>query len=237
MSFLDHLGELRRRLIISLVAVGVAMFASFTFSQQLFDWLAQPLYKALPQAKVGIIFTGVGEALNTYVWISVAAGIVLVSPILFWQFWAFVAPGLHRKEKKTLFAIAIASSGLLLAGVAFAYYVALPLVLRFFLSFATPQLLAAPRMGEYLSFVAWFALIFGLTFQTPLIMALLAWIGILSPKTLTGNRSYAIVGIFVLAAIVTPPDVVSMMLVAIPLLVLFEMGIVAAKMLYKDHNT
>lgn len=236
MSFLDHLEELRRRLFICFIALAVGMTVSFAFSKRLFAILADPLRASMPDASVGIIFTGVAEAFQTYMWISLAAGVILASPVLFHHFWSFVAPGLYKREKRILAGIVAVSTFLLLAGITFAYLVVLPFILQFFLSFATPQLTAAPRMGEYLSFVAWFVLIFGLTFQLPLIMTLLSWLGILAPETITSNRSIAVVAIFIVSAVVTPPDVISMLLLAGPLLILFELGILASKYVYRRHN-
>ncbi|MBI2889537.1 MAG: twin-arginine translocase subunit TatC [Nitrospirae bacterium] len=236
MSFLDHLDELRRRLIISLVALFVGMAIAFPLSKEIFEFLAQPLRAALPAANVGIIFTGVGEAFETYMWMSIAAGALIASPVVFWQFWAFVAPGLYQRERKIVLGLVGTCLFLLFAGIAFGYLVALPLVLRFFLSFGGASLMPAPRMGEYLTFIAWFLLIFGFMFQLPLVMVLLSRLGIVNPATFSKNRSYAIVIILIIAAILTPPDAVSMIVLAAPVLLLYEIGILASKVLARKHN-
>jgi sec-independent protein translocase protein TatC len=224
---LDHLVELRRRLLWSLVALFAAFGICFYFARPIFAFLVQPLRHA---GQSRIIFTGVGEGFFVEVKVAFFAALMLAFPVIANQLWQFVAPGLYRREKAALLPFLVATPVLFLTGAALAYYVAMPVALHFLLSFqgnlGGVEQEALPAVGNYLSFVMHFLFGFGLAFLLPILLMLLERAGLVSRKQLAGARRYAIVAAFAIAAVLTPPDIGSQLLLAIPLIALFELSLI-----------
>jgi sec-independent protein translocase protein TatC len=225
---LDHLIELRKRLIYCIVALVVTFFVCFYFSEDIFAFLLQPL-KAAGQSTV--IYTQIFEAFFVQVKVAFFAAMMISFPIIANQFWQFVAPGLYKKEKKALLPFLLATPLLFLAGAAMAYFIAVPMALHFLLSFqgnvGGVEREALPAISNYLTFIMQFLFGFGLAFLLPVLMLLLARAGIVTRKQLVSVRRYAIVASFAVAAVLTPPDVGSQLLLAIPLCLLYELGLIA----------
>ncbi len=228
--FTAHLEELRRRLIRCVYAVGILFLACYGFKEKIFEFIAIPLVASLPDKNSWMVFTGVAEAFFTYMKLAFIAAIFIASPYIFYQFWSFVSPGLYAKEKKLVVPIAVTSSLLFVTGAAFGYFVVFPFGFTYFMSFTTETIRPMLSLREYLDFVTAMLLAFGLVFELPLVVFFLAKAGIVTAGMLTKNRRYSIVGIFIVAAILTPPDVVSQSLMAIPLLILYEISVVVARM-------
>ncbi|MGB5986520.1 MAG: twin-arginine translocase subunit TatC [Desulfobacterales bacterium] len=228
MPFTGHLEELRSRLIRSFIAVGVGFAAAYGFKEKLFQILVHPLTTVMESGET-LIFTGLPEAFFTYLKVSLLAGIMVASPILLYQFWMFVAPGLYEKERKVLFPIIFLSTLFFLGGALFGYFIVFPWGFKFFLGFANDTIRAMPSMREYLGFSAKLLLAFGLCFELPLVLTGMARLGLVSVATLKKNRKYALLIFFVGAAILTPPDVVTQVMMALPLMVLYEISIIGAR--------
>jgi sec-independent protein translocase protein TatC len=229
----SHLQELRKRLIHSFIAIGVGFFVCYALKESLFDILATPLMNVMPKGG-SLIFTSVAEAFFTYMKIAFIAGIILTSPFILYQVWAFVAPGLYQKEKRYVIPFVLGGSVFFAIGVLFGYYVAIPVGFRFLLGYATDFIKPMPSMKEYLSFTIKFLLVFGLVFEFPVVLVLLSKIGIIDAKMLARQRKYAILLIFIFAAAVTPsPDLISQLLMALPLMGLYELSILLSKLIRK----
>ena len=224
---LDHLIELRRRLLYCIVAVVLAFGVSYFFAENIFAFLVQPL---LAVGQKTLIYTQIFEAFFVKVKVAFFAAMMIAFPVIANQLWQFVAPGLYRKEKRALLPFLLATPVLFLTGAAMAYYVAIPMALHFLLSFSGTvggvEQEALPAIGNYLSFVMQFLFGFGAAFLLPVLLMLLERAGIVTRKQLIGARRYAIVGAFAIAAVLTPPDVGSQLLLAIPLTILYEMAII-----------
>ncbi len=233
--FTEHLEELRKRLITCFVAVGVGFVATYAFKEKLFYFLTRPLVSVMKEGD-SLIFTGLPEAFFTYLKVSLLAGIMLATPVLLYQFWMFVAPGLYKEERHTLLPIVFLSSFFFIGGALFGYFVVFPFGFEFFLSFATESIRPMPSMKEYLGFSAKLLLAFGLVFELPLMITFLARLGIVSVGFLKTNRKYAILLFFAGAAIITPPDVVTQVMMALPLMVLYEISIFGAKIFGKKTS-
>ena len=229
---MDHLIELRRRLIWSFAALGVAFAISFYFAGPIFTFLVQPLIAGFGGPGEGrLVYTKLYEAFFTEVRVALFAACFLAFPIIAIQLWAFVAPGLYAKEKKAFLPFLIATPVLFVAGGALAYYVVLPVAIRFFLGYEgqIPGIRqeALPSMGEYLSFVMQFILAFGIAFLLPILLMLLERAGLVTRGQLKRGRRYAILVAFIVAAVATPPDVISQCLLAVPLILLYELSLIA----------
>lgn len=224
---LDHLLELRRRLLMSLAALGLCFGICLYFARPIFAFLVQPLLRA-GQGK--LIYTQIFEAFFVEIKVAFFAAMMLAFPIVANQVWQFVAPGLYRNEKRALLPFIFATPVLFTTGAALAYYVAIPVALHFLLGFqgnlGGVQQEALPGVGNYLSFVMQFLFGFGISFLLPVLIMLLERAGVVTRKQLVGARRYAIVGAFAVAAVLTPPDVGSQLLLAIPLVFLYELGLV-----------
>lgn len=224
---LDHLIELRRRLLWSVAALGACFAVCLYFARPIFAFLVQPLVRA-GQGK--IIYTQIFEAFFVEIKVAFFAALMLAFPIIANQLWQFVAPGLYRNEKRALLPFLLATPLLFLCGAALAYYVAVPVALHFLLGFQGNlggiQQEALPAVGNYLSFIMQFLFGFGLAFLLPVLLMLLESAGIVTRAQLRGARRYAIVGAFAIAAVLTPPDIGSQLLLAIPLVILYELALI-----------
>jgi sec-independent protein translocase protein TatC len=226
--FTAHLEELRKRLIISFIAVGVGFVACYGFKEKLFKILTQPLISVMNQGET-LIYTGLPEAFFTFLKVSFLGGLMIASPVIIYQFWVFVAPGLYDREKRLLLPIVFLSTLFFVGGALFGYFIVFPYGFQFFLGFATETIRPMPSMKEYLSFSAKLLLAFGLVFELPLVLTFLARLGIISVDFLKKNRKYALLLFFIGAAILTPPDVVTQIMMALPLMVLYEISIIGAR--------
>jgi sec-independent protein translocase protein TatC len=229
--FVSHLVELRDRLIRALIAVGVAFGALLIWpgSGPLYDMLAAPLVANLP-AGTTMIATNVISPFLVPLKITLLAAFLLALPVVLYQVWAFVAPGLYSHEKKMVLPLVISSTVLFFLGVAFCYFLVFGQVFKFIQSFAPKSITAAPDIEAYLGFVLTMFIAFGAAFEVPVAVVVLARLGIVSLEKLRAFRSYFIVLAFVIAAIVTPPDVISQLALAIPMVLLYEVGLWAAKL-------
>ncbi len=227
MTLLDHLSELRVRLVRCLIALTVGFFACYGFAEELFNYLMIPLTRALPSG-AKLIYTALPEAFFVYMQVALVAGAFLASPYLFYQIWAFIAPGLYDDEKRHIVPIAGASALFFVAGAAFCYFQVFPYAFEFFVGFATDTIAPMPKLDEYLGFTLKMLLAFGLIFEMPLFAFFLARLGLVTAQWMRKTRKYAILAIFIVAAILTPPDVFSQLMMAAPMLVLYEISILVA---------
>lgn len=229
LPFTGHLEELRKRLITCFIAIGIGFSISYGFKEQLFNILTRPLISVMNEGDK-LIFTGLPEAFFTYLKVALLSGIMLAAPVIIYQFWIFVAPGLYNKERHILFPIIFLSSFFFVGGALFGYFIVFPFGFKFFLGFATETIRPLPSMREYLSFSSKLLLAFGLSFDLPLVITFLAKLGIVNVDFLKKNRKYAILLFFVGAAILTPPDVVTQVMLALPLMALYELSILGARL-------
>jgi sec-independent protein translocase protein TatC len=232
--FTEHLEELRKRLIVCFIAVGIGFVLSYGFKEKLFQILTRPLISVM-QPGDKLIFTGLPEAFFTYLKVAFLSGIILATPVIFYQFWMFVAPGLYDKEKQHLFPIIFLSTFFFVGGAFFGYFIVFPFGFKFFLGFASEIIRPLPSMREYLGFASKLLLAFGIVFELPLIITLLAKLGMVSVSFLKKNRKYAILLFFIGAAILTPPDVVTQIMMALPLILLYEISIIGARIFGKKN--
>lgn len=235
LPFTGHLEELRKRLIVCFVSVGIGFAISYGFKEQLFQILTRPLI-AVMAADDKLIFTGLPEAFFTYLKVAFLSGIMLSTPIILYEFWMFVAPGLYQKEKRFLLPIVFLSTLFFLGGSFFGYFVVFPFGFKFFLGFASETIQPLPSMKEYLSFSAKLLLAFGLVFELPLVITFLSKMGLVTVDFLKKNRKYALLLFFVGAAILTPPDVVTQIMMALPLMILYEISIIGARIFGKKKS-
>ena len=226
--FTAHLEELRKRLIISFIAVGIGFALCYGFKEWLFQILTQPLISVMQDGET-LIYTGLPEAFFTFLKVSFLGGLMIASPVIIYQFWMFVAPGLYDREKRLLLPIVFLSTLFFVGGALFGYFIVFPYGFQFFLGFATETIRPMPSMKEYLSFSAKLLLAFGLVFELPLVITFLARLGIVTVPFLKKNRKYALLLFFVGAAILTPPDVVTQIMMALPLMLLYEISIIGAR--------
>ena len=227
-SFWKHVDELRYRLIRIVLAFFIACFICFNFSGKFLPWLVAPAGH--------LVFTSPGEAFGAHMLVAMILGSILSAPYVLYHIWAFVASALNEKERRAIRVFGPLSLFFFIAGLCFAWFVAIPMSYGFLMSFSSYYLEPMITVDKYLDFVGNMLLAFGATFELPLVLAFLAKIGIATPAFLIQKRRHAIIIILIIAAILTPPDVVSQVLLAIPLVVLYEVGIIFVKMAYK-HKT
>ncbi len=234
MTFLEHLEELRWRLIKSILAVAIGMFVAFPFSAKLIEILTWPNNHLDNPPK--LIFLKPAGMLMVRFGVAIAAGIILAFPVVFYQLWRFVSPGLLPKEKRLIVPVLGFSSLSFILGVLFAYFVMIPFILPFLYGLTTENIVPTINISEYIGFVLRIILVTGLVFELPMISFFLTQVGLLQPRFLRKYRRYAIVIIFVLAALLTPPDPGSQLLLAVPLLVLYELSILVSAIVYKRKS-
>ncbi|RLB43000.1 MAG: twin-arginine translocase subunit TatC [Deltaproteobacteria bacterium] len=226
--FMSHLEELRKRLMACAIAVGVGFVAAYFFKERLFELLVMPLKRVLPEGDK-LIFTNLPEMFFTYLKVSFVAGLLAAMPFIFYEIWMFVAPGLYQKEKKFLIPFVISSSILFVGGALFGYFVVFPFGFKFFMSFANEYIKPLPSVKQYFSFSTKLLLAFGLVFELPVASFFLAKMGLITSDFLKKQRKFAVLLIFVAAAILTPPDVITQIMMAGPLLALYEVSIWVAR--------
>lgn len=232
--FVSHLIELRDRMIRALIAVGVAfaVLALYPGPGSLYDLLAAPLVKHLPEGAT-LIATNVISPVLVPLKITLAAAFMVALPIVLYQVWGFVAPGLYSHEKKMVMPLVISSTVLFVVGVAFCYFLVIPGMSQFIQLFAPKSITAAPDIEQYFGFVLTLFMVFGIAFEVPIAVIVLVRIGVVTIEQLKKVRGYFIVGSFVVAAVVTPPDVISQLALAVPMCLLYELGIIAARIFVK----
>jgi sec-independent protein translocase protein TatC len=221
---------LRKRLIYSFLAIGISFAVCYAYIREIIEILMRPLVKTLPPGS-SLVFTAVPEAFFTYFKAAILAGVFFCSPFILYQLWAFISPGLYRREKKYILPYLFVSTFFFLLGAVFCYFIVFPVIFRFFLSFASNEIRPLPSIREYLTFTLKLLMGFGLLFQWPALVFFLSRMGVVSSSFLARNRKYAILLIFVAAAILTPPDLVSQLLLAGPLILMYEGSIWMAKLL------
>jgi sec-independent protein translocase protein TatC len=228
LSFLGHLAELRRRLIYCLVGVIICAAIAWNFAEPIMSLVLAPVLERLPDDRA-LIYTGLPDAFAASLKISLWAGFMASAPFCLYQIWAFVAPGLLPEEKAKAPRLTAMAAVLFAAGALFAYFVAFPLTFDFFLAFSSEGLQPLLTVDRYMSLVMGLAAAFALSFQLPLVLMFLARLGLITPEFLKKQRSYAIIAIFIVAAILTPPDVVSQILLAGTLIILYELSVVLVR--------
>jgi sec-independent protein translocase protein TatC len=227
-TFISHLIELRDRLLRAIIAVLVLTIALVPWAKEIYALLAQPLLSALPSGAT-MIATDVTGTFLVPLKVTLMAGFLVALPYVLYQAWAFVAPGLYQHEKRLAVPVIVSSFVFFLVGMAFAYFVVFPVAFGFFVGYTPPGVQMMTDIDKYLSFVLTMFIAFGLTFETPVVVVVLVRMGVVSLEKLKAARGYVIVGAFVLGAIFTPPDVISQLLLAVPLWLLYEVGLFLAR--------
>ena len=246
MPLLDHLIELRQRLLYSVIALLVVFILCFAVAEYIFNYLAQPLADVMLEHGVAehqrrLIFTALTEVFFTYVKVAFFAAGFICFPLFLTQFWLFVAPGLYKHEKSALLPFLVATPFLFFLGGALVYYIIFPMAATFFIGFEVPATESSlpiqlePKVNEYLSLLMQLIFAFGLCFQLPVVMTLLARVGLATSKGMAAKRKYAIVAVFVVAAVFTPPDPLSQLSLAVPIVILYEISIIMARMVEKKR--
>lgn len=235
MSIIGHLNELRRRLFRIVIIVVLGFVAFYGVSEQLYAYLSAPLQACMPEGSK-LIYTSPQGAFFTYMKVALVASLFGTSPFSFYQIWAFIAPGLYREEKRAVLPLAFFSSIFFLAGAAFCFFLVFPIAFQFFMGFATDTIVPMISVEEYLSFALKLLIAFGVVFEMPLFAYFLSRFGLLTPAFMRRSRRYAILVIFIVAAILTPPDVFSQCLMALPMLLLYEVSIYVSAMAYRKKE-
>ncbi|BCI74965.1 twin-arginine translocase subunit TatC [Vibrio cholerae] len=231
---ISHLLELRNRLLKAVAAVVVIFIGLIYFSNEIYEFVSKPLVERLP-AGATMIATDVASPFFTPLKLTLIAAVFLAVPFILYQVWAFVAPGLYKHERRLIFPLLVSSSLLFYCGVAFAYFVVFPLVFGFFTAISLGGVEFATDIASYLDFVLALFLAFGIAFEVPVAIILLCWTGATTPKSLSEKRPYIIVGAFVVGMLLTPPDMISQTLLAIPMCLLFEVGLFFARFYTRDE--
>jgi sec-independent protein translocase protein TatC len=229
MSFFEHLDELRKRLIYIAIAILIATIGCYLFIDQILAFLT------MPAGDLELIYTTPAEAFMSQIRLSLISGVIVAMPFLIYQVLAFVLPGLHRSEKKSLLLMVFSMIFLFMLGLSFGYFVVFPYALFFFLGFAREGLTALFSINSYISFVFSFLIAFGLAFQAPLIFWFLGYLGLVSSEFLKRNAKYALLILAIISAVITPPDVFSQIMMLIPLYILYQMGILLVRLTEKKR--
>ncbi len=232
-TLISHLLELRTRLLRALVVVVIVSIPCMIYANELFSFIAKPLIKVMPKG-AQMISTSVIAPLITPFKLAFYIALVFAMPYVLFQVWAFIAPGLYKHEKRFALPLLVSSVLLFYAGVSFAYFIVFPLMFAFFTATAPPGVQMMTDMTQYLDFVLVLFLAFGLAFEIPVAIVLLVWTGLVKLETLRRNRGYVLIAVFIQAAVIVPPDVISQTAMALPMYALYEVGIVMAKILAKS---
>ena len=243
-SFVDHLTELRSRLVKSIIYLFIFFVVCYFFAENIYGFLVKPYAEAVKDDEVNrrLIFTALHETFIVYLKVAFFTAIFITSPIILIQMWKFIAPGLYKNEKRALLPYLIATPILFLLGGMLVYYLVMPLAIKFFLSFETSaQISGLPiqleaKVNEYLSLIMRLIFAFGISFQLPVLLSLLARVGFIDSEYLIKRRKYVIIIIFVVAAILTPPDPITQIGLGIPLLILYELSILSVKIIEKKKK-
>lgn len=228
MGFFEHLEEFRKRLIVCLIAVFVAFLIAWNWAPEIFDFLAEPVRRVLPKGQ-NLSYTTMTEPFLMYFRVAMYAGVILSSPVILWQVWLFIAPALYRRERKYVWPFVILGVLFFLSGCAFAYYVAFPGVVRFLVGNVGSHFNAVITINEYLSTAAKLILGLGACFETPILIFFLARMGVVTPRFLMAKFKYAVLVIFIIAAIITPtPDIATQCVFALPMIALYLLGVATA---------
>jgi len=236
MTLMGHLNELRRRLFRIVIIVILGFVAFYGVAEPIYGYLSAPLKAQLPEGSK-LIYTSPAGAFFTYMKVALVASLFGTSPFSFYQLWAFIAPGLYKEEKRAVLPLAFFSSIFFIAGAAFCFFLVFPIAFKFFMGFATDTIVPMISVEEYLGFALKLLIAFGVVFEMPLFAYFLSRFGILSPDFMRRQRRYAILFIFIIAAILTPPDVFSQCLMAMPMLLLYEVSIYVSAVAYKKKDT
>ena len=234
-GFIDHLIELRDRLLRMVVAILILFICLFPFSEQIFSYFAQPLISLMPEG-TSMIATGVTSPFLVPFKLVLMLSVLLSLPYTLYQLWAFVAPGLYKHEKTLIAPLVFSSVMLFYCGIAFAYFVVFPLLFGFFIAIAPEGVSVMTDIGAYLDFILAIFFAFGIAFEMPVATFLLVQAGVTTPESLASKRPYIIVGVFVIGMLLTPPDIISQSLLAIPMWLLFEIGLIASIMVQKKKD-
>lgn len=235
MSLLEHLNEMRWRLVRCLIAAAVGFCLCWAFVEPIFAVLVKPLLAVLP-ADGNAMYSTMPEAFFIRMFVACIAGVFVASPVIFYQIWAFISPGLYEEEKLFIVPVAIISAFFFVGGALFCYHIVFPFAFQFFMSYNTEQIRVMPRISDYVDFVLKLLIAFGLIFEMPLFAFFLSRMGVLTAAMMRRARRYAILGIFIVAAILTPPDVLSQLLMAAPMLVLYEVSVIVAAVFGKKKK-
>jgi sec-independent protein translocase protein TatC len=227
-SLISHLLELRDRLLYAVIAIAVVFFALIPFAGEIYTLVAQPLMSVLPPGAT-MVATEVASPFLTPIKLTLAVAIVITIPFLLYQLWAFVAPGLYKHERRLVFPLLLSSTILFYGGMAFAYFVVFPMAFGFFVHALPPGVTMMTDIRTYMDFVFSMFFAFGIAFEVPIAVILLARMGVIDPETLAQKRPYVILWAFIVAAVITPPDVFSQFFLAVPMIILFEAGLFVAR--------
>jgi sec-independent protein translocase protein TatC len=233
-SLISHLVELRDRLVRALIAVAIAFVPCAIWSKELFTLVADPLSKQLPEGTTMIATNPIATFMGPLK-LAILTALFLAVPVVLYQLWAFIAPGLYRHEKRFAIPLVVSSIVLFYAGAAFAYFIVFPLMFQFLAANAPEGVQMMTDMSQYLDFVVFLFFAFGAAFEIPVATVLLAATGLVKIETMTKNRGYVVIGIFVVAAFLTPPDALSQSFMAVPMYLLYELGIIMSRVMLKER--
>ncbi|MBA6225707.1 MULTISPECIES: twin-arginine translocase subunit TatC [unclassified Colwellia] len=234
-TLFDHLLELRTRLLHAVLGVLVIFCSLIYFAQDIYQYVAKPLLAVMPEG-TQMIATDVASPFFTPFKLTIVLSIFLAMPYILYQLWSFIAPGLYKHEKRLMAPLMLGSTLLFYGGIAFAYYVVFPVAFAFFSSVAPDGVTIATDISSYLDFVLKLFFAFGAAFEIPIAIILLCWTGVTTPASLRTKRPYIVVGAFVVGMLLTPPDIISQTMLALPMLLLFELGIIIASVYYRTEE-
>ena len=233
--FLEHIIEFRDRALKSILSVLIIFSGLFSFSNELYLYVSEPIRAFIPESS-GMIATEVASPFLTPFKLTLVISLFAAMPYILFQIWAFLAPGLYQREKKIAIPLFVSSVILFYTGMAFAYYIVFPLVFMFFASTVPDGITIMPDMRSYLNFALKLFFAFGVSFEIPIGVVILSWMGAVNPENLAAKRPFVFVGCFFFGMLLTPPDVISQILLAVPMLLLFELGILFGRLIYREDN-
>lgn len=236
LSLVEHLIELRNRLLLTLVLILVLFLCMFPFANEIYSFVSEPLRAFLPESST-MIATEVASPFLTPFKLTLVLSVFAGMPVILYQTWAFIAPGLYNKERRIILPLFASSVLLFYAGMAFAYFVVFPLVFGFFTSIGPENVTVMTDISRYLDFVLKLFFAFGIAFEIPIATILLIWTGIVTPESLAGKRPYVVVSCFVVGMLLTPPDIISQALLAFPMWLLYEVGVFFGRLIYRGENS